>query len=206
VVPQLNYGTVAFQSLRFSKLDFNNVDELLDKADKNYTFGGYSYDGSMKILKNDISFCTDCYFLISVKSFSKTSVTLLIHFMDTPIPARADKLLHDILNGNESIQYIYYAKKSFNISVDTPYGNLTVNIKTGNQDLGTTNVTSRSSLYIDYNSSLSFVNVYGNTTVYIITVKANRFSSYTLQINSEREVTQIKYGLPSHISLKPNHE
>jgi hypothetical protein len=151
-------------------------------------------------------FCTDCYFLISVKSFSKTVVTLLIHYMDTPIPVRADKLVHDIVNTNESIQYVYYAKKSFNISVDTVYGNLTVDIKAGNKSLDTINVTYKSFMYVTHDPSLSMMNIHGNTTAYIVTVKANSFSSYTLQINSEREVAQIKYGIPSHLSLKPNHE
>jgi len=30
VVPQANYGAVSFQALRFDRLDFHNVDELLD--------------------------------------------------------------------------------------------------------------------------------------------------------------------------------
>lgn len=130
VVPELNYGEVLFQALKFDRLNFQNVDELLDQTDKNYTFGGYSYDGSMKISKEDKMYCVDCYYLVSAKSYSKTSVSLIVHYLDSPIPIRSDKIVHDSINANETIQYIYYASKPFNVSLDIVYGSFNVTVKT----------------------------------------------------------------------------
>lgn len=206
VVPQVNYGGISFQALRFNKLDFHNVDELLDKTDKNYTFGGYSYDGSMKILKENSLYCSDCYYLISAKGYTKTSASLLVHYTDTPIPVRADKLVHDVVNGGENIQYVYYTNKQFNISVDTTYGHLNVTVKIHTKDILTVNVTQRSLLEIPHDSDVKNHNVYGNSTAYLITVAAYSFSSFTIQVISEKDISHMKYGVPSHLILKPNHE
>lgn len=206
VLPQLNYGAVAFQALRFNKMDFHDVDELLDKAGKQYTFGGYSYDGSMKILKENSQYCSECYYLISAKSIFRTSVSLLVHYLDTPIPIRSDKLVHEVLNAEETIQYVYYTNKHFNVSVDTTYGHFNVSVKTFLRNLTSANITHRGFINVTHSSEVDHVNVYGNSTAYIITVRAYSFGSYTLQVVSERDVSQMKYGVPAHLLLTPNHE
>ena len=206
IVPQLNYGSVAFQALRFDRLDFHNVDELLDKTDKNYTFGGYSYDGSMKILKDDSLYCSDCYYLISAKSYAKTSGSILVHYLDTPIPVRSDKLVHDVLKSEESIMYVYYTNKNFNISMDTTYGHLSITVKTHSKDILSATVNSRKLFGITHENQATHHNVYGNSTAYIITVKAISFSSFTLQVIAEKDIIHMKYGVPAHLILKPNHE
>jgi len=160
----------------------------------------------MKILKEDSLYCSDCYFLISARSLSRTSVSLLVHYLDTPIPVRADKIVHEVIGVNETIQYVYYTSKHFNLSVDTNYGSLTVTVATHSKNIVSANVTHRGLINVTHETETQHNNVYDNGTAYIITVKAASFCSYTLQVISEKDVVQMKYGVPSHLLLTPNHQ
>lgn len=96
----LNYGDVAFQAFTFSEFEFSSIDELLNKADKNYTFGGFAYDGSLKIQNQYKQFCSNCYYLIAVNSQTSTDVTLVAHALSSAVPIRPDRLIHDVLSTN----------------------------------------------------------------------------------------------------------
>lgn len=160
----------------------------------------------MKVLKNASGYCVNCYFLISAKCYSRTSMAMLVHYMDTPIPVRAGKLIHEVINAGETIQYVYHTSKNFDVAVDTTYGSLTLNAKTLAKDISTTNVAHRQLISVEHDAQKQQSNVYGNTTAYILTVKTNSFTSYTLQVVAEKDVSPMKYGVPSHVMLQPNHE
>lgn len=87
-------------------------------------------------------YCVDCYYLVSAKSYLKTSVSLIVHYLDSPIPIRSDKIVHDSINANETIQYIYYASKPFNVSLDIVYGSFNVTVKTLTTEVYTKNMSS----------------------------------------------------------------
>lgn len=68
VLSMLSYGEIAFQAKQFTELEFSSINELLDKVDKDYSFGGFASDASLKILRSDKSFCSNCYYLIAARS------------------------------------------------------------------------------------------------------------------------------------------
>ena len=74
-----------------------NINKLIIQTKANYTFGGFAYDGSLKVLNTDSNFKKNSYYMIAVKSQHQTYATLVVHSTSTPIPIKADRMIHDVL-------------------------------------------------------------------------------------------------------------
>jgi hypothetical protein len=163
----LSYGDIAFQAKQFSELEFESIDELLDTADKNYTFGGFASDSSLKVEKENSAFCYGCYYLVAVRAGGRTAVSVVAHSLKEPVPIRNDRLVHDVLMAGDGIVYAIYSNKSFNLTIDIAFGDLNITLlNTANNQSIPIEVTWRGEYFVLFEPQdrKSPMNMYGNAT------------------------------------------